>query len=997
MFVLGQNCRDQGMGGAGEQGQGGRAFSNLAGFYGPPGIIMVTDGPAVDSQLKLPLMHNGEIATMSITRTMRRILNLGGSSPSQRAKQRVLLRSVRLESLETRCLLAQTAPYSFTTIGNPSVPDAVAPANETYNEGGGDVLVHRSAPGEYRVTFPGLGAAGADGGHVQVTALGEDNRFCQSDGWTVGTDFTAYVNCYTSTGFAVDSRFTLAVMHPYNDARIAYAWSESAGSPGAPAFYSHNPEGDIEVTRTSAGNYSVRFQGLGDAGNPGGTVQVTSYGSDPRRCAVTQWISAADDLTAAVRCTDVTGAATDSIFNIAVVPADAAPNSIGFAWADQPGTGSYSPNELYRHNPGGTITALRTGVGSYGITFNGINPGGAGGHILVTSYGGSGNYCKVNNPSYLAGNILSKINCYNAAGLPTDSQYDVLVTPSPARLQLAPYSFAWVDDISSATSVANPTWSYNEAGPDVQVRRQGVGRFQVLFPDLARSQTTGGHVQVTAYGSDAHCQVVNWGGVSDFDANVRCYDPAGALADSRFTIGVLFPDNRAGLAYAWSDNADAPVAPAHYAHNPAGGVNVNRTRIGQYQVTFTGLGGMGMEGGTGLVTSYGTDGSRCNISGWTSFGADLIVGVSCVNTDGSAANAEFNVAVVPARVHTSTLGFTWNSRETTPNYTPDPVFSHNPSGGGITIQRNATGNYSVEFERINRTLAFGGNVLATAFRGGSGYCNVANWRSGEADMTATVVCYSAAGTPADLQFDLMIAPPPSGEIRGTLYTDVDGDGSRDFGEAPLANREVFVDLNLNGAVDLGEPYEVTDASGGYIFSALPGATHKIEVVQHSCSGVTRNTIVDLFPGRRLVFDMGLDDVVDLNGDGSVDAADAGVMFGNWGNAGIGDINRDGIVDAADAGRMFACWTGDPLPGLAAAPTEPAAAATVFETGSYDWANSDETPTTNDADIAVRTDRGELVRVAPIFPASQSSFARRSQRWQRVRDEAIASFDWESGS
>jgi len=34
------------------------------------------------------------------------------------------------------------------------------------------------------------------------------------------------------------------------------------------------------------------------------------------------------------------------------------------------------------------------------------------------------------------------------------------------------------------------------------------------------------------------------------------------------------------------------------------------------------------------------------------------------------------------------------------------------------------------------------------------------------------------------------------------------------------------------------------------------------------------------------------------------------MFGNWGGSGQGDLNLDGIVDAADAGLMFEKWTGD---------------------------------------------------------------------------------------
>lgn len=52
---------------------------------------------------------------------------------------------------------------------------------------------------------------------------------------------------------------------------------------------------------------------------------------------------------------------------------------------------------------------------------------------------------------------------------------------------------------------------------------------------------------------------------------------------------------------------------------------------------------------------------------------------------------------------------------------------------------------------------------------------------------------------------------------------------------------------------------------------------------------------------------------DLNGDGSADAADAGLMFGNWGQSGVGDCNGDNVIDAADAGILFGEWTGDSAP------------------------------------------------------------------------------------
>lgn len=53
-------------------------------------------------------------------------------------------------------------------------------------------------------------------------------------------------------------------------------------------------------------------------------------------------------------------------------------------------------------------------------------------------------------------------------------------------------------------------------------------------------------------------------------------------------------------------------------------------------------------------------------------------------------------------------------------------------------------------------------------------------------------------------------------------------------------------------------------------------------------------------------------VCDLNGDGAADAADAAIMFGNWGRSGVGDCSGDGSIDAADAGMLFAEWTGDPV-------------------------------------------------------------------------------------
>jgi hypothetical protein len=60
-----------------------------------------------------------------------------------------------------------------------------------------------------------------------------------------------------------------------------------------------------------------------------------------------------------------------------------------------------------------------------------------------------------------------------------------------------------------------------------------------IAPQAATSWSFGGHVQVTAYGSENsnYCKVTSWStGGRDFSAGVRCYTHAGALADTRFDL-----------------------------------------------------------------------------------------------------------------------------------------------------------------------------------------------------------------------------------------------------------------------------------------------------------------------------------------------------------------------------------------------------------------------------------------------------------------------------
>ena len=56
-------------------------------------------------------------------------------------------------------------------------------------------------------------------------------------------------------------------------------------------------------------------------------------------------------------------------------------------------------------------------------------------------------------------------------------------------------------------------------------------------------------------------------------------------------------------------------------------------------------------------------------------------------------------------------------------------------------------------------------------------------------------------------------------------------------------------------------------------------------------------------------------IADINSDGWVDAADQGILMGDWGTDNPrSDLNRDGTVDAADLGILFGQWSESFQPG-----------------------------------------------------------------------------------
>ncbi len=71
----------------------------------------------------------------------------------------------------------------------------------------------------------------------------------------------------------------------------------------------------------------------------------------------------------------------------------------------------------------------------------------------------------------------------------------------------------------------------------------------------------------------------------------------------------------------------------------------------------------------------------------------------------------------------------------------------------------------------------------------------------------------------------------AGTIAGTKFNDINSNARQDPGEQPLANWQIYLDLNRNGRLDGGEPNTFTNPQGNYAFVNIPADTYLVREVQ----------------------------------------------------------------------------------------------------------------------------------------------------------------------
>ena len=83
-----------------------------------------------------------------------------------------------------------------------------------------------------------------------------------------------------------------------------------------------------------------------------------------------------------------------------------------------------------------------------------------------------------------------------------------------------------------------------------------------------------------------------------------------------------------------------------------------------------------------------------------------------------------------------------------------------------------------------------------------------------------------------------IIVPGGAQISGSVYYDVNKNGSRDAGETGVSSRQVYLDLQGVGNYVAGDPVSTTDLNGNYSFTGLPAANYLVRLISQTGDALT---------------------------------------------------------------------------------------------------------------------------------------------------------------
>jgi len=333
---------------------------------------------------------------------------------------------------------------------------------------------------------------------------------------------------------------------------------------------------------------------------------------------------------------------------VAPAPAQAAgPYGSAFVWLDTPDASMCVVPAEHQWNSASPWTPVnevcQDDIGQYSVLLPGLAA--SAGTVQVTAYGSDSAHCKVASWAPAGTNQRIRVRCFTAAGAPVDSQFTLSYTNLTGTGGY-PLAYAFNSQPTTADYTPPLNYQFNSTGASNTITKlSGAGRYMVKLPGLAAASA--GNVQVTAYGPGSEwCTVWNWGpnGTAQH-VQVQCYNAAGALVDSKFTVSYVRNGNILGrsvccnsdghpTAYALANNPTAasyvPAPAFKFGFSPTG--LIKRLSAGRYEVDDN----WSSEQGTLHVTASGGGTARCKLESWGTGSKAL---VRCTTPSGEPTDA----------------------------------------------------------------------------------------------------------------------------------------------------------------------------------------------------------------------------------------------------------------------------------------------------------------------------------------------------------------------
>jgi hypothetical protein len=308
--------------------------------------------------------------------------------------------------------------------------------------------------------------------------------------------------------------------------------------------------------------------------------------------------------------------------------------SVGYVWADQLTTASYTPAQNYSMNStGGANTVSRLGTGRYRVIMNGLA---SGGNAQVAAYGSTSNRCTLfSAPRPASGNLQIDVYCYTRIGDLSDTKFSVFYYQlSPVNATCLNASFGKI----SATATVSDASCLKSAA-----RTATTGRYTLTMSaafNAAQPPTF-----VTAISSTgAFCNPSN---VSGRIVEVSCFNKSGARAWSDFEfLWLSLPDTMpTEIATAISGATSTNAVEGFYSVK--GGFDMvffDYGATGFQTVTFYGPGTNLPT--TALVNAYSRSAVYCHPTGWFGGAAQASVSLACYDVNGTPSVVLSSVAVL---------------------------------------------------------------------------------------------------------------------------------------------------------------------------------------------------------------------------------------------------------------------------------------------------------------------------------------------------------------